>query len=547
MNSLLTVSTTTGVAPGTYNFTVIATAGGNCQGSNASTDATLVVANPPAKYVVTSSDNNPAAGTAVTITAQLADAGGLPVPIAGKLVTWSKTGSGGSFSSATSTTNASGVATVSFTTGTTAGTVYTVTATDNSTPTNLTGTSGNITTKAGAASKLLLSGSTADLAAGATRQLTATIQDANGNTVTSGTDSALSVSFAKTAGTGTATGLGSATASSGVATLTVTGNAPGSITITASATGSGGALTPGTGNPITFNVVAGAASKICLSVSTANLTAGATRTLTATIQDNVGNTITTGADSTLSVTFDKTTGTGSVSGLASVNAVAGVANVTVTGTTAGSVTIAASATGSGGALGQGTGNPITFTVVASTTVDHFSFAPISTPQTAGTAFNITITAQDAGNNTVVGYSGNGFKVKLTSTGALVGAPVTTPAFTNGVLTNQSVTITNTGNFTITATDNGGGTTATGTSNPFQVNAGAASKLAFIQQPTTTTAGNTIAPPVTVQIQDANGNLVNSTASVAIAIANNPSSGTLSGTTPVAAVSGVAAFSDLSIN
>src|SRR5436190_6284909 len=44
MNSLVTVSTTTGVAPGTYNFTVIATAGGNCQGSNASTDATLVVA-----------------------------------------------------------------------------------------------------------------------------------------------------------------------------------------------------------------------------------------------------------------------------------------------------------------------------------------------------------------------------------------------------------------------------------------------------------------------------------------------------------------------
>src|SRR5207248_11777600 len=113
-------------------------------------------------------------------------------------------------------------------------------------------------------------------------------------------------------------------------------------------------------------------------------------------------------------------------------------------------------------------------------------------------------------------------------------------------TNQSVTITNTGNFTITATDNGGGT-ATGTSNSFQVNAGAASKLAFIQQPTTTTAGQTITPAVAVQIQNANGNLTNSTASVALAIANNPSSGTLSGTTSVAAVSGVATFGDLSIN
>src|SRR5438477_2129823 len=320
MNSLLTVSTTTGVAPGTYNFTVTATAGGNCQGSNASTGATLVVANPPAKYVVTSSDNNPAAGSAVTISAQLADSGGLPVPIAGKLVTWSKTGTGGSFSSATSTTNASGVATVSFTTGTTAEIVYMVTGTDNSSPTNFTGISANITTKAGAASKLLLSGSTADLAAGATRQLTATIEDANNNVVTSGADSTLSVNFAKTAGTGTVTGLGSSTASAGVATLTVTGNAPGSITIAASSTGSGGALVAGTGNPITFNVAAGAASKLALSGSTANLTAGTSRTLTATIQDSGGNTTTTGADRTLGLTFAKTAGAGSVTGLGSVNA-----------------------------------------------------------------------------------------------------------------------------------------------------------------------------------------------------------------------------------
>src|SRR5205823_11385837 len=199
-------------------------------------------------------------------------------------------------------------------------------------------------------------------------------------------------------------------------------------------------------------------------------------------------------------------------------------------------------------LVAGTGNPITFTVVASTTVDHFAFAPISSPQTAGTAFNITITAQDAGNNTVTGYSGNGFKVKLTSTGTFSGSTqTTTPAFTNGVLSNYSVTITNTGTFTITATDNSGSTNATGTSNAFQVNPGAASKLAFGQQPSTTTAGQTVTPAVTVQIQDANGNLTSSTASVAMAIGTNPSSGSLSGTTPVAAVNGVATFNNLSIN
>src|SRR5438876_51738 len=163
--------------------------------------------------------------------------------------------------------------------------------------------------------------------------------------------------------------------------------------------------------------------------------------MTATIHATAGNTISTGADSTLSVTFGKTSGTGSVTGLGSSTAVAGVATLTVAGNVAGSVTITASATGSGGALAAGTGNPIAFNVVV----------------------------------------------------------------------------------------------------------GIASKLAFVQQPTTTTAGQTISPAVTVQIQDANGNLTTSTASVGIAILFNPSSGTLNGGTPVSAVGGTATFSNLSID
>src|SRR5206468_12753578 len=51
----------------------------------------------------------------------------------------------------------------------------------------------------------------------------------------------------------------------------------------------------------------------------------------------------------------------------------------------------------------------------------------------------------------------------------------------------------------------------------------------------------------VAIQDANGNQTSSTASITVAIGSNPSGGTLSGTTTVAAVSGVATFSNLSIN
>ncbi|MHA8065014.1 hypothetical protein, partial [Aquirufa aurantiipilula] len=70
---------------------------------------------------------------------------------------------------------------------------------------------------------------------------------------------------------------------------------------------------------------------------------------------------------------------------------------------------------------------------------------------------------------------------------------------------------------------------------------------FGTQPSNAVAGASISPDITVRIEDANGNLVSSTASVTLAIGNNAGSGTLSGTASVNAVAGVATFSGLSIN
>ena len=93
------------------------------------------------KYVVTSSSYNPVAGTAVTITAQLADQYNNAVATSGIAVTFTKTGAGGTFGAPhPATTNASGVATITFTTATTVGTAYTVTATS-TVPSTRTGTS----------------------------------------------------------------------------------------------------------------------------------------------------------------------------------------------------------------------------------------------------------------------------------------------------------------------------------------------------------------------------------------------------------------------
>src|SRR2546425_1254993 len=91
------------------------------------------------------------------------------------------------------------------------------------------------------------------------------------------------------------------------------------------------------------------------------------------------------------------------------------------------------------------------------------------------------------------------------------------------------------------------TTATGlnaaTSSGFNITPGAATQLGFGTQPSTTVAGQQITPAVKVRALDAFGNVATGfTGAVAIALGSNPSGSTLSGTTPVAAVSGVATFS-----
>ncbi|MGE5142238.1 MAG: hypothetical protein ACM3OA_02260, partial [Acidobacteriota bacterium] len=74
------------------------------------------------------------------------------------------------------------------------------------------------------------------------------------------------------------------------------------------------------------------------------------------------------------------------------------------------------------------------------------------------------------------------------------------------------------------------------------------QLAFKISPGNSTAGVTFAPSVVVEARDADGNLVSDyTGTIALTIVTNPGSGTLSGTTSLNAVGGVATFSTLSIN
>src|SRR5262249_21885063 len=92
-----------------------------------------------------------------------------------------------------------------------------------------------------------------------------------------------------------------------------------------------------------------------------------------------------------------------------------------------------------------------------------------------------------------------------------------------------------------------GLTAT-TSTAFNVVPGAASQLVITVQPGNTTGGTVISPAVRVTARDAFGNTASAfTRDVTVTIQTNPGGGTLSATTVIPAVAGVATFSTLSID
>src|SRR5439155_76267 len=168
---------------------------------------------------------------------------------------------------------------------------------------------------------------------------------------------------------------------------------------------------------------------------------------------------------------------------------------------------------------------------------------------AGHQFSQTVKvrADDAHGNLVASFTGN-VTVAFGSTageGSTLGG-TTTVAAVNGVATFGDLTVSQTGTgYWLTASATG---LARAASSVFDVTAGAATQLVFSTEPRTTVADHQISPAVKVRALDALGNPVPSfTGSVSIAAGNNPGGATLSGTTPVAAVSGVATFFDLSLN
>ena len=132
------------------------------------------------------------------------------------------------------------------------------------------------------------------------------------------------------------------------------------------------------------------------------------------------------------------------------------------------------------------------------TLSQFVFNTVSSPQTAGSAFSITIMAKASNGNTVPTYTGK--PTFTVSTGTI--SPTLTDAFSIGIWTG-TVTVTGAGSdVKITATDS----THSGTSNSFTVNPGTANHL-VVSSGFSQVAG--VAFSLTVTAKDAYGNTASS--------------------------------------
>ena len=346
-----------------------------------------------------------------------------------------------------------------------------------------------------------------------------TAQDANNNTVTpfDGATNTVEISSSGTLSAGSGT---TAIFTNGVlATHSVTITNTGSFTITA--TDSAGGLGTGTeiGASNSFTVDPGPLDHFLVEAigggAIGNQTAAVAFDIRVTAQDTNNNTVTNfdGAGNTVDISSTGTLSAGSGITANFTNGVLVAHNVTISN--AGNFTI--TATDSAGGLGSGTESGVSnsFTVDAGP-LDHFLVEAVGGgaigTQVAGVSFDIQITAQDAGNNTVLGFDGSGNAVDISSTGTLSAGSGTTATFTNGILASHSVTISNTGSFTITATDSVGGLgtgAENGVTNSFTVDPGALDH--FLVEAVGGGAIGTQAAAVSFDIQiaaqDANNNTV----------------------------------------
>ena len=483
------------------------------------------------------------AGSTITpaVQAEMRDQFGNLVPSATDAVTVAiGTNPAGGMLSGTLTVNAgTGVATFSDLSINKAGTGYTLAASAGGL-TGATSSTFNITAAPPIPATLAFVVQPSSTAAGVTITpvVQVEIQDQYGARFTGATNR-ITLAIATNPSGGTLSGTATVAAVNGAATfsdLSINKTGTG-YTLGASTSG----LSSATSTAFSITAATPSASQSTVAVSPATITASSgssTSTITVTAKDANGNLVSR-ATVVLAATENGNTLT-QPSGPTNAN---GVATGSLNSTGAGTKTVSATIAG------------VAVTQTATVTVDPGSAAalgfktqPINT--TAGSSITpaIQVEVRDQFGNPITSATDSVTLAIGTDPGGGTLSGTTTVAAQIGVATFSTLRIDKVGTGYTLAASTPGLTGAT--SNAFDVTADppVATSLAFVQQPTTTQAGAAISPAVEVEIQDQNGaRLTSATANLTLAIGTNPGSGTLGGTTTVAAVNGLGTFSDLIID
>ncbi len=308
--------------------------------------------------------------------------------------------SSGTFAGGTTSVNAAnGVATFSALKITNAGNL-TITASDTSRSGVSTATTNSINVSPAGEFKLAVTSQPVGVTAGGTISLGVSVEDQFGNVVTTGTGSSDVVGLTLNTGSFNG-GTTSATASSGVATFSnLVINKAGSYTITAANT-THTAVTSVTS--ASFTVSPSTASQLVFTTQPTGTTGGLNFPTqpAVTVEDQFNNVVTTNASTaTLAIASGTPTsgGPGTLSGCtqSETNGVITFSGCSIDDTGANYKLKATD-----GSLTAATSNSFTITTGP---LAQFAVSTPSSPS-AGTAFTVTLTAQDAGGNTVTSFTG----------------------------------------------------------------------------------------------------------------------------------------------
>jgi len=458
---------------------------------------------PVARVTVEPTSATVAVGRTSSLTARAFDAPGRE--IVGRPVTWSSANSG------VVSVNAQGDIT-----GGTVGGPIAVTATIEGKS-----ASSQITVVLVPVNTVVVTPTTSAIDAATTLQLTATLRDDQNNVLTG-----RAVTWTSSDPT-----IASVTAGGGL----VRGIKPGTVTITATSEGKTGIaqVTVTLGAPVKLQFVQ--------QPSTVQVGSAITPAVTVEIQDAAGNRVTT-ASSAVTVAL-ATPGGAALGGTLTVIAVNGLVTFSdLTVSTAGTYSLTAASTGLASATS-------TSFVVTARPATRLAFVQQPASAVAGSSLGtLTVELQDATGARVTGQTAPITLAIGTNPGGGTLSGTLTHTTANGLATFTGLSINRPGTgYTLTASASGlGGAT----SNAFTITVGAPSQLTFIVQPCPSAClvGATLIPAPQVAVQDALGNTVTgSTATVAVTLKGGGSKTTLSGTTSVHAVAGVATFSDLSVD